>query len=50
MNLSIGVALMCLSAVLFGIEMLFFRNPQLPQWADGFVIIRPAIKHVHYAA
>ena len=39
MNFVIGVLFMCLSAVSFGMEMLFFRNPKLPEWADGFVMI-----------
>ena len=39
MSLSIGILLMCLSALLFGIEMLYFRNPKRPLWAEGFVVI-----------
>jgi hypothetical protein len=39
MNFVIGVLFMCLSAVSFGMEMLFFRNPKLPKWADGFVFM-----------
>jgi len=46
MNLSIGVSLMCLSAVLFGIEMLYFRNPKLPHWAEGFVVISMGVMAV----
>jgi len=39
MNLSVGVLFLCLSFVAFGFAMLFFRNPKLPHWADGFVFI-----------
>jgi hypothetical protein len=39
MTICYGVLFICLSAVLFGIELLFFRNPKLPKWADGFVFI-----------
>jgi predicted tellurium resistance membrane protein TerC len=39
MNLSIGVFFLCLSAVFFSIAILFYRNPKLPNWADGFLIL-----------
>jgi hypothetical protein len=39
MNFVIGVLFLCLSVVSFGMEMLFFRNPKLPKWADGFVFM-----------
>jgi len=43
MNLFWGVAFICFSAILFGIEIVFFRNPQLPRWAEGFVFISTAV-------
>jgi predicted tellurium resistance membrane protein TerC len=39
MSFFYGVLFICLAALLFGIELLFFRNPKLPKWADGFVFI-----------
>ena len=43
MNLSYGVLFLCLSAILFGIGIVFFRNPKLPKWVDGFVFISTSV-------
>ena len=39
MNLFYGILFMSLAAILFGIEMLFFRNSRLPEWGSGFLFI-----------
>lgn len=43
MNFFSGILFLCFAVILFGIEMLFFRNPRLPEWAEGYVVISTSV-------
>jgi hypothetical protein len=46
MNLFYGVLFGSLTALLFGIEILFFRRSSLPKWADNYVFTSLAVTMV----
>jgi hypothetical protein len=46
MSLFIGVVFMCLAVLAFCLELLYFRRPRIPHWAEGFVFVSTAVMAV----